>query len=395
MKKNWLFYLVVFALAAGLSGCDRLQAPAAPTETPVVPIVTSGGAVVVEGSVVPRDSARIYTRTGGKVIEVLVSKGDVVAEGDLLVRLSALEASDEAQVRANLAAAELERLNAQQALDDLEKNAALAAAQALRELNEATQALIEAQQELDDFDNDQYTTDLDNAKTDVTKAQDDLEDAQDEWDKYKDLDEDNTNRKNAKTKLEDAQKKYDDAVRKRDRLINDLDQRKAAVEAAQARKDKAQRDYDQRKGGVVDPDDLALAQARLANAEAQIAAANAALNGNELRAPFTGTVVELDAIPGKVLLAGQQALLLADLSELYVETTDLTEMDVVRVKEGDAAVITPDALEDLQLPAEVVEIARNAGKKGGDVTYTVRLKLKESDERLRWGMTVEVRFAEE
>ncbi len=395
MKKSGWIILVMIAAAALLAGCGSLQAPAAaPTEPPVVPIVTSGGAVVVEGMVVPRDYARIYTRTGGKVVEVLVAKGDVVAEGDLLVRMNGLEAPDEAQVRATLAAAELEQLNAQQALDDLEKNAGLAAAQALRELNEATLALIVAQQELDDFDNDTYTTDLDNAKSDVVKAQDELEDAQDEWDKYKDLDEDNTTRKNAKKKLEDAQKKYDDALRKRDRLINDLDQRKAAVDAAQARKDKAQRDYDQRQGGVVDPDDRALVQARLDAAKAQIAAAEAALQGVELRAPFAGTVVELDALAGKTLLAGQQALLLADLSELYVETTDLTEMDVVRVSEGDLATISPDALEDVRLEAAVEEIARNSGKKGGDVTYTVRLKLKESDERLRWGMTVEVRFAE-
>ena len=100
---------------------------------------------------------------------------------------------------------------------------------------------------------------------------------------------------------------------------------------------------------MVDPDDLALAQARLANAEAQIAAAQAALQGVELRAPSSGTVVELDALVGKTLLAGQQALLLADLSELYVETTDLTELDVVRIGEGEQATITPDALEDLRL----------------------------------------------
>lgn len=394
MKKNWLFYLVMMVLAGGLAGCDRLPSPAAPTEAPVIPIVTSGGAVVVEGMVVPRDEVRIYTRTGGKVVEVLVAKGAVVAEGDVLVRLSGLEAPEEAQVRANLAAAELERLNAQQALDDLDELAGLAAAQAVKELNEASLALIEVQQALDDFDDDAYQTDLDNAKTDVTKAEDELEDAQEVWDDNQDLDEDNANRKNAETKLEDAQKKYDDAVRKRDRLINDLDQLNAAVEAAQARKDDAQRNSDQRKGGVVDPDDLALAQARLANAEAQIAAAEAALQGVELRAPFAGTVVELDAIPGKTLLAGQQALLLADLSELYVETTDLTEMDVVRIDEGDPATITPDALEDLRLGAEVEEIARNSGKKGGDVTYAVRLRLQESDARLRWGMTVEVRFEE-
>jgi multidrug resistance efflux pump len=91
-------------------------------------------------------------------------------------------------------------------------------------------------------------------------------------------------------------------------------------------------------------------------------------------------------------MPNQQVALVADLSELYVETTDLTEMDVVKVKEGDSARIKPDALSDLSLPATVTEISQDSGKKGGDVTYKVRLKLDSTDPRLRWGMTVEVRF---
>lgn len=397
VKKKKLFLGLAILLVMGLAGCDRLQAPAAasPANTPVVPIVTGSGTVVVEGVLVPRESVRVYTRSGGEVVEVLVAKGDQVAQGDVLVRLSGLEQPEVAQVRASLAAGELERLNAQRALDDLDEQAQAAAAQALEELNSANLALIEAQQDLDDFDTDQYQTDLDNARTDINDARDELDDALEEWEKYEDFDSDNTNRKNAETRLEDAQQEYDNAVRARDRLINEYDQWRAAVKAAQARVDNAQREYDRRKGGAPNPDDLALARARLANAEAQIAAAQAALDGSEVRAPFAGAIAELDAVVGKTMLPSQQVLLLADLSQMYVETTDLTEIDVVQIRVGDLAIITPDALNDVQLPAEVEEIALNAGKQGGDVTYTARLRLLESDALLRWGMTVEVRFADD
>lgn len=389
MVKRIIFYTIVLMVGIGLAGCSGLNpaAVAAPTAAPVVPIVTEGGDVVVEGNVIPRDSTRLYSRSGGEVIEVLVKEGDVVAQDAVLVRMGGRD-----QAEAALKAAQLEQLNAQQALDTLNEKAALQAAEAKQALDEATRALVEAQQELDDYDSATLDTNLDNAITEMNNAKDDLDDAQEEWDKNKDLDADNANRKTAETRLEDAQKKYDDAVRKRDRLQNDLDRYTSAVEAAQALKDDAQREYDARKDGQPDPDDLALAQARLANAEAQVKAAQAALNDLELKAPFGGTVVELDVVAGEILLPSQQVAYLADLSEIFIETSDLTEMDVVKVAVGQEAEITPDALTDLKLTGAVETIDQVSGKKGGDVTYTVRLKLNETDPRLRWGMTVEVRF---
>jgi multidrug efflux pump subunit AcrA (membrane-fusion protein) len=388
MKKKWLILLFIALLVPGFTGCDRIQGQAAaPTQSPVVPVVTSGGAVVVEGNIVPRDFTRIYTRAGGKVLEVLVKEGDVVDTGALLARMDGA-----AQFEAARSAAELEKLSAQQAIDDLNEKGALLYAQAQQKLDQASRVLIEAQQKLDDYDTDQHQTDLDNAKTDVANAQDDLDDANDDWDKNKDLDVDNANRKSSETRLNDAQKKYDDAARKRDRLINDLSQYQVDVEAAQKAVDDAQREVDRRKGGAPDPDDLALAQARLANAESQIKAAQAGLDDLELKAPFAGTVVELDTAEGEIMLPSQQLAVLADLGELFVETSDLTEMDVIEVSVGDAALVTPDALPETGLEAVVESIDQISGKKGGDVTYLVRLKMNETDPALRWGMTVEVRF---
>jgi multidrug efflux pump subunit AcrA (membrane-fusion protein) len=388
MKIKNGFLCVIVLLALGLAGCEPLKSvmSSAPTNTPVVPVVQDDSSVIVEGNIVPLDSARIYSRTGGTVNDVLAKKGDPVAKDAVLVLMDARE-----QVEAALAAAKFEETSAQQALDTLNDKAQVARSQAYLAMLDASNALIDAQQKLDDFDNDQYTTDLDNAKTDAQKAKDDLKDAQDEFDKYKDLDTDNANYKSSKTKLDDAQKKYDDLARKRDLLVNKMDSYKAAVDAAQATYDDAFREYDNRKNGP-DPDELALAQSRLDNARAQVAAAQAAVDDLEIKAPLAGTVVEMELDPGEILLPGQQIALVADLSEWYVETSDLTEMDVVNIKEGQKATIKPDALPELKLPATVTEIAQSAGKKGGDVTYTVRLKLDETDPALRWGMTVEVRF---
>lgn len=397
MKTKWLLYcLVLLVLAAGLAGCDRAQPqvvvaePATPT--PVVPLVKEeDGVVVVEGNIVPRDFTRIYTRTGGKVSEILVSKGDKVKKDALLVRLVTYD--DREQAEAALSSAKLEQANAQQALDNLNEKAKLSSTEALARVSNATKALIEAQQRLADLDTIKYRDDLDKLQQDVGTAKKELDDAQKEWDKYKDMDESNQTRRDQKKRFDDAQKKYDDAVRERDLKVNELELAKAEAEQAQSELEDAQREADKRKNGAPDPADLALAQLRLDNAKAQVTAAQKVLDGTEILAPFDGTVVELDHEVGETLLPNQQVALVADLDELYVETTDLTEMDVVKLVKGDTARIKPDALSELSLPATVTEIAQNSGKKGGDVTYTVRLKLDGSDSRLRWGMTVEVRFA--
>lgn len=386
MKKTWLAICVLLIL--GLTGCDLFPAGAtpSPTSTPAVTNTRVNEGVIAEGNVVPRDSVRLYTRSGGKVAEVLVSKGDVVEKNTVILRFGERESLD-----ASLAAAQLEEKSAQKALDDLKDSAALATTDAMLKLTQAEQRLINAQQVLDDTDNDKFQTDLDNLIKDVNNFKQDLDDAQEEFDKYKEMDQNNADRKRAEDALEAAQKKYDDAVRKRQLKELERDQLKAQVSVAQAARDDAQRIYDRKKDGP-DPKDLALAEARLQAAQDQVKAAQAAIDSLEVRAPFAGEITSLDVVAGQTLLPNQAFGRIADFGALYIETNDLTEIEVVKIAVGQKAEIVPDSMVDLSLQAEVESIARESGIKAGDVVYTVRLKLLEDDPRLRWGMTVEVRF---
>lgn len=393
MKIKWLLICI---LALALAGCDRLPLAArlpfaASVPTPTSPPATQdsqdqAGTVVAQGNIVPRDYARLSTRTGGILAETPVKKGDVVARNAVLARFDGRP-----QAQAALAAAKLEQLSAQQALDTLNQKAGVGTAQTQAAVVPVHKALIDAQQRLADLDTQQYQDDLDKLQQDADTAKTELDDAQKEWDKYVNLDAANQTRKDEKKKFDDAVKKHDDAVRARDLQVNKLDQAKAEVAQTQAALADAQREADKRQNGPA-ADDLALAQARLDSASAQVAAAQQAFDDLDVKAPYDSTVVELDNAPGDTLLPSQQVALVADLSQLYVETSDLTEMDVVNIAVGDTAKIKPDALADLSLPATITEIARDSGKKGGDVTYTVRLKLDQADPRLRWGMTVEVRI---
>ena len=81
---------------------------------------------------------------------------------------------------------------------------------------------------------------------------------------------------------------------------------------------------------------------------------------------------------------------IADTSTWQVETTDLTEINVVNVKEGDPVTITLDAISGLELTGKVQRIKGFGENKQGDIVYTIVVVLDKQDERLRWNMTAKV-----
>ena len=120
---------------------------------------------------------------------------------------------------------------------------------------------------------------------------------------------------------------------------------------------------------------LAPAQARLKNAQDQLAAAQAALARMDLTAPYDGTVVRIDVKVNDQATPAQPAAVIADLSKWVVETSDLTEKEVVSVAAGQKATIVPDALPDLKLSGVVDTIGQTFVEKSGDIDYVVRIPL--------------------
>jgi len=384
---SWKKSILSAVLILYLAGCSALPwTQATPQPTPI-PTVKENGGVVAEAKLAPNDSASVFFQTSGTVAEVLVKEGDTVRKGDVLARLSDVE-----QAEAVLAAAKAEELAARQALDTLNEKARLTSEQAHTALLEAERAYLNAWEALDKIDTDDTQDRIDDARKEVADREKELKDAREELDRYLNLSEDNATRKSAQDKVDDAQRRYDEAVRKRDRLINELETARAAFALAKERLEDARRTYEQRAEGKPDADDLALAQARLTAAQAQVRSAQAALDRLTLRAPFDGVVTEVRISAGEMVFPNTTALVVADFSTWYAETVDLNEKDVVRVKVGQTVEITPDALPEVTLKGEVERIALYPLERGGDVVYRVRVRLLESDERLRWGMTVDVRF---
>ena len=90
---------------------------------------------------------------------------------------------------------------------------------------------------------------------------------------------------------------------------------------------------------------------------------------------------------------------IGDLSTLEVDV-EVNEIDVSGVKVGQTAEVTFPAFPDIQEDAEVVSVAAAAtntssettGSGGGIVTFTVKLSIKHPDDRLKAGMSANVKI---
>jgi multidrug resistance efflux pump len=432
-KVSLLLILISLLLAACQGGPSSGSADDANADIPVVDIDVN---VVADGRLVPRDSVHLAFVVGGRVAEVLIDEGDTVQAGDVIARLG-----DREQLEANIAAAELELslveqdlltieldvhnaelelLTAQQALDELYDNWPDEAIAAQQALNEARQAVHDTKQNFDYVTGTAPQFDIDSAWSQVVLAEKELEDAEEKFEEYANKPDDNLTRANFQSKLALAQKEYDAAVRKYNALkdpTNDFDisQAEASYNIEQARLEQVQDDYAELAEGP-DPDDVDVTKARIAASESRLATANgrrdsvedrlsaakasikaaqAALDNLDLVASIDGTVVELDLIVAEQVAAGVNVVLIADFSQWYVETDNLTEIEVVDVAIDQQVIVIFDALTEVELTGRVDSISDVFEEKRGDITYTTRILLNDTHPLLRWGMTGVVTFEDE
>jgi HlyD family secretion protein len=395
---KFLSILILTGSILAIVACSTAQKPGATpassskaTATVIVP-VRSGGLSIAEAEVVPLSHASISFSIPGIVEEVLVPEGATVKKGIAIARLKGRE-----KAAAALSTAQAGLVSAQQAVDNLYKENDVARTNAELALADANKGLDDAKKELDRR-NYKYTSSnaLDAARANYYMAQDAVKTAEDNYKSVEFLSEDNVNRNYYLAQLAAARTARDRALWNLNYLLglpNNLDvaQAQAKVQVAQAAVDDAQRKYNDVKNGP-DPDSLALANANLDNATKQVGAAETALTDLELRAPIDGTVVNNDLKVGEFVNPGTSTIVLADLTDMQVETTDLTELTVVNISKGDPVTVTFDALPDIDLTGRVVKINSLGVNKQGDITYTVTVELDKQDPRLRWNMTASVSF---
>ena len=159
------------------------------------------------------------------------------------------------------------------------------------------------------------------------------------------------------------------------------------IRIARAEFDAARANYDAVFKGSSE-EEIAAAEKDLEAAELSLEQAEAAI---ELKAPFDGTVVEINVNSGENIGAFQPVLVMADLNHFKVVTTDLSEVDVAKLEVGQSADIIFDALSDQTFSGAIEKIAdKSSGV--SSVYFEVVLSMDEMPENLRWGMTAFITF---
>jgi multidrug resistance efflux pump len=338
-------FIALILLSVLISSCSAGNA--AGTATPeAIPTVIADSTIIAEGRLEPARDAEIAFNASGVVSEVLAAEGETVKKGQPLIRLG--DASD-----TNYAAAQLELVSAQKALNDLLNTSGA----------DLAQAVIDLKQAKEDFDKaDDYLHYLENSKkVPRTEVRSYLVQT---WKGYE---------YRTRTKFFKGPAPEDWIVEAQ----NDLNLKKAHL-------DEAQHTYDRMKGGV-DEDQLKVLQARVDAAQAGVAAF-------EVLSPFDGVVADLPAKQGSSINAGEPAVTVADFSSWLVKTTDLTEIDVVNLSEGQPVTVTLDALPGTELKGQILSIGQNYAENQGDIVYKVTILLTDTHPAMRWGMTAAVKF---
>jgi HlyD family secretion protein len=399
--------------------------------------VRADSAILAEGAILPVYTTHLALTTGGRVAAVEAAEGDLVTAGQVLLRV------DDARLQAAVAQAEAALAAAQAELAKGEMGARteeIAAVQAAVAAAQAGLAVARAQAPVAEAG-------VAAANAQIARAQAGLTDLQ-AGATAEEIAIANAAIKRAENQLWGAQAMRDSiggAVDRGQARDADLDQAEAAVGSAYAALQIARLDLQRLEAGArpateaelraqvsaavagrtqaqaqvavaeagvhsaeaavsqaqaqvalvqagARAEDLQRLRAAVAQAEAALQAARAAADEAVLRAPVAATVVRVDAKAGEGVSPGVLLVTLADLSAWRVETNDLTELEVVKVAVGQQVTIVPDALPDLRLAGTVVAISDTFTQRLGDVVYVVKIRLDETDPRLRWGMTTQVRF---
>jgi len=105
-----------------------------------------------------------------------------------------------------------------------------------------------------------------------------------------------------------------------------------------------------------------------------------------IRAPFDGIIAEIDVDNGDTI--STSAVIATLITKQRIAELSFNEVDVAKIKTGQKAILTFDAVSDLSISGEVTEVDIIGTVTQGVVTYRVKIGFDTQDERVKPGMSV-------
>ena len=352
-QKKGLWALILILLLAGggaawyfLGGAGQAQAKSAPqalSGTQTTPVKRGDLTISASGSgtLTVLQSVDLSFSTGGTVTELNVKLGDTVKTGDVLASLGNAES-----LEANLAEKQVALLEAKTALKALQDNAGVSLAQAYQNWIDAQDTYNTA------LTTSQRTTGARCSSEVTARYTTALERA---TQKLKDLTEKDNGSEawtNAKNDYDTAQANYTYCVSytsvEKTSAQSELEVAKNAMQQAEAK-------YNTLKDASgIDPNELALDEARAAEAEAQLSDAQDQLKGITITAPIDGKIVYLAASQGTIV-EPSKFITISDVSRPALDIS-VDESDMNKLTVGSSATVIFDALPDSVFTGKVIQV---------------------------------------
>lgn len=128
------------------------------------------------------------------------------------------------------------------------------------------------------------------------------------------------------------------------------------------------------------------AEARLLQAEIEVKQLQAQIAGTSITAPFDGIVSAVHLADSEFSNAGAPVITLIDNSQWFVETKNVSELDIGQIQIGHQASVEVVSFGSENISGKVVEISPVAIVQQGDTTYSLMIQLEETDLALLPGM---------
>ncbi len=384
MKKSTTIIIAsVIVLVALFLIVPRLVQPKNGSGTYQTEVLTQGPLIAqvgATGTIHSDQTANLAWKTTGTIEKINTAIGQNVKKGDILAELSTTSLPQ------NVIQAKAQLITAKRNLEDV-KASNTAAAQAQLALVNAQDALKTAKNLVLTHVTHRGSDDMiDKADSNLTIAKGNLENAQTYFNNFKNLAKDDPWYVAALTRLTAAQTAYDQANTNYTYVTDkpsalEVQKNDAKLAIALAQLADAERAYDRVKDGP-NVDDIAAAQA-------QVDALQATIDTAYLIAPISGEVTNMNIKVGDQASPGSTAIRIDDMGRMLVDVS-VSEVDISRVKSGQDATITLDAVPGVTYPGKVTEVAKVADVVQGVANFKVTAQLTKPDENVLPGMTAAV-----
>ncbi|MFH0740106.1 MAG: efflux RND transporter periplasmic adaptor subunit [bacterium] len=151
-------------------------------------------------------------------------------------------------------------------------------------------------------------------------------------------------------------------------------------------KEKAQALEDLKDGA--DPLDIRSSQINVEQKSNTVLDAEAKLADYTIRAPFAGQLADVAVSSGDSISSGATVATL--ITKQKIAEISLNEVDIAKVKVGQKAIVTFDAIDGLEITGQVGDLDTLGTVSQGVVSYNVKIVFDTQDDRVKPGMSVSV-----